>query len=84
MSAKIPISHHWVEEVTMGCFASHMITPSGWSWRCEPTPGESTRTSTPVSRRWPAGPIPESISSLGESIAPQATTTSRRACTLPL
>ncbi len=68
----------------MGRFASHMITPSGWSWRCEPTPGESTRTSTPVSRRCPAGPMPDSISSLGESIAPQETITSRRARTVPL
>ncbi|CAM5504730.1 hypothetical protein SBADM41S_00778 [Streptomyces badius] len=84
MSAKIPISHHWVDEVTMGCFASRMITPSGWSWRCEPTPGESTRTSTPDSRRCPACLIPDSISSFGESIAPQETITSRRARTVPL
>ena len=70
----------------MGFFASHWITASGWSCRCEPTPGESTRTSTPTSARCSAGPMPESMSSLGVSIAPAETTTSRRAemvCALP-
>ncbi len=66
----------------MGRLASHMTRPSGWSWRWEPTAGESTRTSTPVSRRCPAGPTPESISSFGESMAPHATTVSRRALTV--
>lgn len=47
-------------------------------------PGESTRTSTPQSRRSPAGPMPDSISSFGESMAPQLTMTSRRAATEPL
>ncbi len=42
-------------------------------------PGESTRTSMPCSTRWSAGPIPESISSFGKSIAPADTITSRRA-----
>ena len=37
----------------------------GWSCRFSPTPGRSTTTSTPVRRRCPAGPTPESISSCG-------------------
>jgi hypothetical protein len=75
----MPISHHCVEEVTIGCFASHWITPSGWSCMCEPTPGASTRTSIPTSARCSAGPIPDSMSSLGESMAPADRTTSCRA-----
>ena len=76
----MPISHHWVVSRVIFCVDSHEMTASGWSCRFEPTPGESTRTSMPTSRRWSAGPMPESISSLGESIAPAERITSRRAC----
>ena len=78
----MPASHHWLDEVVMGCLVSHMTTPSGWSWRFSPTPAESTTTSTPTPRSCAAGPMPESISSLGESIAPHDTITSRRARTV--
>lgn len=78
----MPASHHWLDVVGMGCLASHMMTPSGWSWRFLPTPAESTTTSTPTSRRCAAGPMPDSISSLGVSMDPQDTITSRRARTV--
>ena len=77
--ANSPISHHWVDVVTMGRDASHDTRPSTWSSRFSPTPGESTRTGTPISRRWPAGPMPDSINSFGVSMAPAQRTTSRRA-----
>ena len=77
-----PISHHWVEVVTIGRDASQNTSPSTWSSRLAPTPGESTRTGMPISRRCSAGPMPESINSFGVSMAPAVTITSRRADTV--
>ena len=48
---------------------------------CVPTPGRSTRTAMPCSRRCAAGPMPESISSCGVLKAPPHRITSRRART---
>src|SRR5699024_3304308 len=60
----------------IGTLDSQEMTASGWSCKLEPTPGASMRTSTPVSCRCSAGPIPESINSFGVSIAPADTMTS--------
>ena len=66
---------------------SQTQTTYGWSCRFPPTPGRSTATGTPTSPRWSAGPIPDSIKSCGEPIAPAARITSRAArttCSRPL
>src|SRR5699024_7246061 len=76
---KIPIYHHWVASRVIGTLDSQEMTASGWSCKLEPTPGAPMRTSTPVSCRCSAGPIPESINSFGVSIAPADTMTSRLA-----
>ena len=82
MDVNNPISHHWVDVVTIGRAASQNTRPSTWSSRLAPTPGESTRTSMPISRRWAVGPIPDSINSFGVSMAPAVRITSRRAETV--
>src|SRR5699024_2469296 len=79
VAEKIPISHHWVASRVIGTLDSQEMTASGWSCKLEPTPGASMRTSTPVSCRCSAGPIPESINSFGVAIAPAETMTSRLA-----
>ena len=60
-------------------FVCQMTGQAGWSWRFCPTPARSTATSMPSSRRWVAGPMPESISSCGLLIAPPDRTTSAAA-----
>src|SRR3981189_2724772 len=56
----------------------------GWSCRLAPTPGRSSTTSTPTSRRCVAGPIPESMSSWGEPTAPAVSTTPPEHPTVPV
>ena len=43
---------------------------SRWSWRFCPTPGTSATTSIPCSRRWFAGPMPDTINNCGDPIVP--------------
>lgn len=43
---------------------------TGWSIRCEPTPGRSATTVMPCSRRCSAGPTPDSIRMWGVCTAP--------------
>jgi hypothetical protein len=57
----------------------HTCTTSGWSCRCAPTPGRSSATGMPCWRRCSAGPMPESISSCGDWMAPALRITSRSA-----
>ena len=57
-----------------------------WSCKLPPTPGRSATTAMPWSRRWAAGPMPDSIKSCGEWMAPAHSKTSLRAdahCTGP-
>ena len=51
----------------------------GWSCRLRPTPGRSSFGSMPTERRWSAGPMPETIMSCGELMAPPERMTSRSA-----
>src|SRR5215207_2504443 len=53
--------------------ASKTRPSRGWSWRFSPTPGSSWTTSTPISLRCSAGPIPERSRSCGELMAPAET-----------
>jgi hypothetical protein len=55
---------------------------TGWSDRLAPTPGLSASTSMPISIRWSAGPMPDSISSCGLLTAPPDKMTSAPACSL--
>jgi hypothetical protein len=55
---------------------------TGWSDRLAPTPGLSASTSMPISIRWSAGPMPDSISSCGLLIAPPDRMTSASAWAL--
>jgi hypothetical protein len=63
--------------------ASHMTSASAWSHRFSPTPGRLRSTGIPAARSASPGPMPESMSRRGVSMAPQATTSSRRAVTTP-
>ena len=56
-----------------------------WSIRFSPTPGRSTMQSTPTSARWPAGPIPDRNSSVGDCSAPaeRITRAPRTCCSAP-
>ena len=56
-----------------------------WSIRFSPTPGSSTTQSTPTSARWPAGPMPERIRSVGDCSAPEERMTrdARTCCSVP-
>jgi hypothetical protein len=49
---------------------AQMTGSTGWSLRLDPTPGLSATGSMPVSIRWSAGPMPDSISSCGLLTAP--------------
>ena len=51
----------------------------GWSCRFRPTPGKSSFGSMPTERRCSAGPMPETIMSWGELMAPPERMTSRSA-----
>ena len=62
------------------CVQRTTVHASRWSCRLRPTSARSARTSIPCARSIAAGPMPESISSCGELIAPPASSTSRAAC----
>ena len=78
--AKLRTLLSWARSVTPWVYQS--IGTTGWSCRLAPTPGRSTRDSTPTSARWLAGPMPERSSSCGLLIEPPHSSTSRRAVTV--
>ena len=70
----------WILGASGSCMNSglvrHVVDTCGWSRRFWPTPGESTITGMSNSRRWSAGPMPESISVCGVHSAPALSTIS--------